>query len=76
MWHNGLSINISLLTELFTVFFQKTKVLPKLSIVSLEFVARFYKGELEIGHGSARDALPDERDRNRYVLMEMGIGQT
>ena len=27
MWHNGLSINISLLTEIFTVFFQNTKVL-------------------------------------------------
>ena len=27
LWHNGLSINISLLTELFTVFFQKTKLL-------------------------------------------------
>jgi len=27
LWHNGLSINISLLTEIFTVFFQNTKVL-------------------------------------------------
>ena len=30
LWHNGLSINISLLTELFTVFFQKTKLLQNL----------------------------------------------
>ncbi len=45
-------------------------------MVSPEFVARFHKGELEIEHGSAREALSDERDRNRYVLMKMGIGQT
>ena len=37
---------------------------------------RFDEGELEIEHGEAREALPDERDRNRYVLMKMGIGQT
>ena len=37
---------------------------------------RFDEGELEIEHGYARAALSDERDRNRYVLMEMGIGQT
>ena len=30
LWHNGLSINISLLTEFFTVFFQKTKLLQDL----------------------------------------------
>ena len=30
LWHNGLSINISLLTELFMVFFQKTKLLQKI----------------------------------------------
>ena len=30
MWYNGLPINISLLTELFTVFFQKTKLLLRI----------------------------------------------
>ena len=31
--------------------------------------ARFDAGELEIEHGEAREALSDERDRNRYVFM-------
>ena len=30
---------------------------------------RFDEGELEIEHGLAREALSDERDKNRYVLM-------
>ena len=38
--------------------------------------ARFDGGELEIEQGKAREALSDERDRYRYVLMKMGIDQT
>ena len=38
LWHNGLSINISLLTELFMVFFQKTKLLPKNKSVAVVLI--------------------------------------
>ena len=38
LWHNGLSINISLLTELFSVFFQKTKLLQEFQ--TFEFPAK------------------------------------
>ncbi len=34
----------------------------------------FDEGELEIEHGQVHEALSDERDRNRYALMKMGIG--
>ena len=44
LWHNGLSINISLLTELFTVFFQKTKLLH----YSIPVQKLFWKGFLPL----------------------------
>jgi len=53
---------------------------PHLSLIGKPYSGklnvRFDEGELEIEHGYARVALSEERDRNRYVLMEMGIGQT
>ena len=45
-------------------------------MVPPEFIAQFDEGALEIEHGEAREALTDERDRKRYVLIKMGIGQT
>ncbi len=37
--------------------------------------ARLDEGELEIEQGKAREALSDERDRYRYVLIKTGIDQ-
>ena len=48
MWHNGLSINISLLTELFTVFFQKTKLLQILP--NLVYISIIYSGAKTAGN--------------------------